>query len=206
MWTDGGAPYIAALVVVDSSHPFGTARATHVVHFYSDDAELIGSVADFLAPAFDAEHGVLVVATDRHRLDLRAELRMRGIDLAAAEKFGRALGLDASATLRTILRAGSLDRDAFERVIGGAIDKVGAGSGQTRVYGELVSLLWLRGDAHGAVALEDAWNDLLARRGITLLCGYPSRVLGERARPELLRAITGAHGQISPLGDVRPRV
>lgn len=197
-------------MVVDESYPADAARGqrrrAHVVHFYSDDAQLIGNVADFLAPAFDAEQGVLVVATDRHRLDLRAELRMRGIDLTAAETSGRALGLDASATLRTTLRAGSLDLEAFERVIGGAIDRVSAGSGQARVYGELVSLLWLRGDPHGAVAMEEAWNELLARRGVALLCGYPSRVLAERSRPELVRAITGAHGQISPSEDLRPRV
>lgn len=210
MPADGDAAYSPPVLVVeersDPDPSRGDAQRAHALRFYADDAQLVGEIADFLAPAFDAEHGVLVVATDRHRLDLRSELRMRGIDVASAERSGRSLGLDASSTLRRVLRGGALDLAAFERVIGGAIDKVSAGSGQARVYGEMVSLLWLRGDPHGAVAMEDAWNRLLSRRGAALLCAYPARVLAERSRLELLLEITGAHGQIPPIEGLYPRV
>ena len=40
------------------------------------------------------------------------------------------------------------------------------------IYGEMVGLLWDRGQAVAAMRLEDFWNELAMDLPFTLLCGY----------------------------------
>jgi len=40
------------------------------------------------------------------------------------------------------------------------------------VYGEMVDVLWRRGDTRAAIQLEMLWNDLANRHDFSLLCGY----------------------------------
>ena len=41
-----------------------------------------------------------------------------------------------------------------------------------RAYGEMVDVLWRRGEKSAALRLEELWNELQARRSFTLLCAY----------------------------------
>lgn len=184
-----------------SDNARAASKSAHALQFYSDDAQLAGRVAEFLIPAFDAGEGVLVIASPEHRSHLRDELGTRGITIGAAEAAGRFLALDARATLRKFLRDGALDPALFEKVIGGALDRVCASGASARVYSEMVSLLWLRGDPDAPLALEQIWNEMHERRGFTQLCGYPARIFGE-PNSGLLARIANAHGKVAPVEGV----
>lgn len=210
MLKDCQVSYCSTVVTVDERSSADQARAprktAHAVQFYSDDAQLISRVAQFLKPAFDADEGVLVVATKPHRAHLRSLLLERDIDVGSAEASGRFVALDARATLESFLRDGRPDPDLFEKSVGSALDRVLANAAHVRVYGEMVSLLWMRGDPRAALALEHLWNEASARRPFTLLCGYPARVFADAANREVVAAIASAHSRVAPVEGFGVRV
>ncbi|HSJ96142.1 MAG TPA: MEDS domain-containing protein [Myxococcota bacterium] len=68
---------------------------------------------------------------------------------------------------------GSPDEARFERVIGELIERARAGGRRVRAIGELVALLWARGNQSAAVHLEYLWNRMLKARRFPLFCAYP---------------------------------
>jgi hypothetical protein len=144
----------------------------HVVQFYGHDAELAERVADYLLGALEHGGAAIVIATQAHRHEFEARLTRAGADLAAARQSGAYLALDARQVLREFMTADRLDRAAFDRVVGGLIDRAGAGGREVRAYGEMVALLWDDGLVNDAAQLEEMWNELGRRHSFSLFCGY----------------------------------
>src|SRR5919109_3492914 len=134
----------------------------HAVQFYSDDTRLCLSVADFLADGLAAGQPTVVVATRDHRERLFDELTARRFDLTNLVQAGTLLVLDAQETLDKFMVDGHPDPAAFKEVVGAAIDRVCWFSGESvvRAYGEMVDVLWRRGESEAAIKLELLWNDL----------------------------------------------
>ena len=78
---------------------------------------------------------------------------------------------DAAETLESLLFNGMPDRQLFQSVVGTLVTKL-ASEGPLSIYGEMVSLLWQRGDVMAAMRLEGLWNELGAGTEFSLLCGY----------------------------------
>lgn len=145
----------------------------HVVQFYGHDRELAERVSDYLRGALDGGGVAIVIATPGHRSEFEARLARAGADLAAARADGRYLTLDAGETLREILADGTtLDRAAFDRVIGSPFRQAAATGRPVRAYGELVALLWDDGLVNAAAQLEELWNDFSRTQAFTLFSGY----------------------------------
>jgi hypothetical protein len=66
------------------------------------------------------------------------------------------------------------DQRAFEKCVGRTIDDLLQASPSTvvRAYGEIVDVLWKKGQPEAAIRLELMWNQLVATRRLALLCGY----------------------------------
>ena len=155
----------------------GNLNAGHVVQFYAHEEELSDRVAGYLLGALNQDGVAIVIATQAHRQAFEARLTDAGADLAGAVRSGGYLALEASQTADAFVRDGRLDRDGFERMIGGLIGQAGRGgsrAGPVRAYGEAVSVLWDAGLVSAAVELEQLWDDLVRRHSFSLLCGYPA--------------------------------
>jgi MEDS: MEthanogen/methylotroph, DcmR Sensory domain/Histidine kinase-like ATPase domain len=155
----------------------GNLNAGHVVQFYAHEEELSDRVAGYLLGALNRDGVAIVIATQAHRQAFEARLTDAGADLAEAVRSGAYLALEARQTADAFVRDGRLDRDGFERMIGGLIgqaDRGGSGAGPVRAYGEMVSVLWDAGLVSAAVELEQLWDDLAGRHSFSLLCGYPA--------------------------------
>jgi uncharacterized protein len=82
--------------------------------------------------------------------------------------------LDADDTLAAFMVDGMPDQHRFrdtlvpviERACGGRRDCV------VRAYGEMVDVLWKRGQTVAATRLETLWNMLANSHAFSLLCGY----------------------------------
>lgn len=137
----------------------------HAVTFFASAADLAAVVHPFVAAGLDAGEPALLVVRPEHR-------GLAGTD-------DRIVELDAAETLARCSRDGRVDAGAFEATIGGLLaDLRERGASVPRVYGEMVGVLWERGEVQEALALEDLWNDLGARQPFRLLCGYPSTLQG----------------------------
>jgi hypothetical protein len=146
----------------------------HAVQFYSDDARLCMSVADFLADGIAASQPTIIVATPDHRERIVGELSARRFDVTKLVQSGTVQVLDAEDTLDKFMVGGKPDPAAFKEVVGAAIDRVCwfSGEGVVRAYGEMVDVLWRRGQCEAAIQLELLWNDLAKQYSFSLLCGY----------------------------------
>lgn len=141
--------------------------ARHGVYFYDSDDEIVSAMADAFAPAMEAGGLILLVATPDHVEAVETELRRRGLSPDPRSY----LAFDASDTLRSVMVRGLPDRARFETVVGTLVEELSF-RGPLCVYGEMVNLLWERGQVGAALRLEAFCNDLGTRFDYSLLCGY----------------------------------
>jgi anti-sigma regulatory factor (Ser/Thr protein kinase) len=131
------------------------------VQFYETDAELIARAGEYLTRS----EAAVVIATEAHRTAFAETLPHRD-DI---------VWLDAQGTLERLMPNGAgLDPAAFDEVVGDLIRGLAAPGRPVRAFGEMVALLWQRGDVAGALELETLWNELLTRVPFSLYCAYPS--------------------------------
>ena len=101
--------------------------------------------------------------------------------MQAAKASGLYLPLDADVTVNRLSVAGRPNRRKFEQVVGTPVAEALARYGGVRAYGEMVSLLWMRGQQEAALELEELWNELIGYDPIALLCGYAAQGFPEGA-------------------------
>lgn len=170
----------------------------HLVGFYESEAFLVHSVARFVAPALRVGDRVIVVETPDHRDQLTDALEVAGVDVDRADREGQLLAVDADELLASFMVAGSPEPACFAARVGELIDQAAAGGGTVRVHGEMVALLWARGEVGAALALEDLWNDVLASHPCALLCTYPMGGFDDEEASEAFRTVCDQHAAVLP--------
>ena len=180
-------------------HHAVTATATpapHLVRFYEDDDLLATAVGTFLSDGLSAGDVLTVIATEPHKLAFQERLQSEGLDIESACASGQLAFLDAHETLARFMRGGEPDRDLFEAHVGALIaERAAAANGaRLRAYGEMVDVLWKRGERKAAVRLEELWNDLQTRHSFTLLCAYAMGSFYKE--PAALHGVCGLHTQV----------
>lgn len=158
----------------------------HGVHVYGDAGELVESVRRFLEAGFAAGRPGLVIATPAHRA---------AIDAVLDAPAGLLTSLDAEEALATFMVDGMPSAERFEAVVGGIVDELALRfPGVTiRAFGEMVDILWQRGERDAALALEGLWNELARTRAFALLCGYRLDIFDVDVQREALPDIFAAH-------------
>jgi hypothetical protein len=146
----------------------------HTVQFYGDETELFKTIGLFLSEGLIAGQPAIVIATPDHNTAIQDALSAHLIDVARARHLGDLVMLDAEDTLGTFMHNGIPDTILFQRQVGAHMEQTVRGRGQTslRAYGEMVDVLWRRGQADAAIRLEVLWNDLATMYSFSLLCGY----------------------------------
>jgi PAS domain S-box-containing protein len=168
---------IQASDIIESARTEPAAKGAppaHLVQFYETDEILVPAVAKFLGEGLGAGDALTVIATEPHRHAFQRHLESEGFDLESAVASGQLAFLDADETLAKFMREGQPDRELFESEVGGLIARraLAASGAPMRAYGEMVDVLWKRGDRTAAIRLEELWNDLQSRYAFTLLCAY----------------------------------
>lgn len=152
----------------------GSERTDHFVEFYDDDRSLVGSVATFVSVGIGLGEAAIVIGEAAHVKAIETELS-RSIDLDRARAWRQYLSLDAAATLERFMEGGMPDPTRFEAVVTDMIEQVFTGERKLRIFGEMVGILWRKGNVQGAIALEDLWNGFIAKHPFRLFCAYPAR-------------------------------
>jgi signal transduction histidine kinase len=179
---------------------YAAADPTHVVQFYDTETYLAAAVADYLAGGLRSGQPVLVVATPEHRDAFSIRLKAKGLDVDRARASGQLIVLDAGETLSTFMSGSVPDAHRFRSVIGGVLAKAVCGTNHsiTRVYGEMVDILWKEGNAEGAIRLEELWNDLASTHSFSLLCAYSMSNFSREADSPGFEAICRQHLHVIP--------
>ena len=147
--------------------------ADHFVQFYRQDSHLVGEVADFMAAGLRSVEGAVIIGSPVHREAIEHQLQARGIDLAAARVRKQYVALDAEETLARFMVDRVPDEALFMHVVGGVVTRMASAGFRVRAFGEMVAVLWGRGEQEGALKLEQLWNRLGRSRRFALFCAYP---------------------------------
>jgi CheY-like chemotaxis protein len=154
------------------------ALRVHAVCFYEDVPSLARTVGSFIGAGLAIDQPAVLIARRAHGDAIVEQMSAMALDPRKRMEQGELVMLDADEMLSRFMVDGMPDRSRFEDTIGPIMD-VAAGSGQrsVRAYGEMVDLLWNDHKA-AAVSLEVLWNQLVAQRKLSLLCGYRLEGIG----------------------------
>jgi PAS domain-containing protein len=72
---------------------------------------------------------------------------------------------------------------------------------RVRAFGEMVAVLWEKGNREGALQLERLWNEILRQRSLSLFCAYPLRAFGGESAAQHFLEICGEHEHVLPSED-----
>jgi len=164
----------------------------HVVQLYDNENVLIATLADFATGGFKCGSSVVVIATEDHLAKLDEELLSFGFDLEYLMAFDQYIRLDAEQTLAKFMVNGSPDEKYFLETIKPIIERARKNGRQVRAFGEMVALLWARGNNKATLHLEALWNKFFEEQTFCLFCAYPKSVFENDPRAAVMH-ICGAH-------------
>lgn len=145
----------------------------HLVQFYQDDHVFLDTLEGFVSGGLRAGDGVIVIATESHLSNLESRLRARRHDFDGALSSEQYIPLVASDVLDQFMVNRWPDETAFERVVSQLLVRAKGPGRKIRAFGEMVAVLWARGDQGATVRLEYLWHRLCEEHGFSLFCAYP---------------------------------
>jgi hypothetical protein len=160
----------------------------HTLIFYEDDSALLDGLSRSICSAICSGNSALVVATAAHHHGLVPFLRQHCPNANAAIIEGRFFLLDAEETLSRIMVNGELDPERCISVMGNYIAMLSAAARgpepKVFAFGELVSILWERGNQAAALHLELLCRQLVEHSPLLqLCCGYPLHLFPSDTAP-----------------------
>jgi len=175
----------------------------HTVQLYSDLEFLCRAVSHYTATGLQRGEAVILVATPPHQDRFLRELARGGFDVPALTARGQLTLLDAADTLSRLTRNGRPDGNLFRPLIGGVIDRARSVGRfpRVRAFGEMVNLLWERGEFPAAMRLEELWNELGTMRAFALHCAYAMDNFEPEAHGCALGDVHHAHTHLIPVED-----
>ena len=181
----------------------GPSGGDHFVQLYKDEAFLFEAVTAYAATGLRRGEGVVIIATPSHRAVFVQQLEHRGAAAEEALQRGQLLLLDADETLARFTTGGMPEWQSFRTLIGGVIAKLRLEYPTVRAYGEMVDLLWQRGEREAAIRLEEFWNDLAGLQTFSLLCAYYMDNLEQAAYSGPLDCICRVHSHLIAVRDYK---
>ncbi len=150
------------------------ACSEHLAEFYADDDELLDTLTHFVGDGLDAGESAIVIATLEHLRALRHRLERANVDLMRAMLEDRYIPLDASVALTSFMVNAWPDDQLFADFVGNLLARASLQNRRVRTFGEMVALLWAKGQEAATVQLERLWNRACENHTLSLLCAYPT--------------------------------
>lgn len=174
-------------------HPCG---GEHFVQVYRDQAFLSSAVGEYIGTGLAQGDGAIIIAGPEHRAAF-----LETIQPGDALQRGQLVLLDAEETLgRFHPASGTPDWQAFHALVGGLIAKMRLDYPAVRAYGEMVDVLWQRGEREAAIRLEEFWNELAKLQTFSLLCAYRMDHLDPQSYGAL-ECVCKVHTHLIPAAD-----
>jgi len=169
----------------------------HFAQLHRDPQALTDAVTLYLQTGLRRGNGVVLFATPIHTDLFLTRLREDGLDQGTFIKSGQLELHDAELSLRKLMQHDMPDWEDFRRSVGAVFERVRAfGRGTTRVYCEMVNVLWQEGKQEAAIRLEEYWNELARLYPFSLFCSYMLDVHHEHSYNGPLEEIGRTHSDI----------
>ena len=190
--------YMATDIHINSTGPktfWGEiAPCQHIVQLYEDDGVFLDTLWGFVGGGLRVGDGVIVIATAELVKALEARLSSF-LDLRLRKSQDQYIPLEAEPTLSRFMRNGWPDEELFGELVSDLLTRARGDGRHVRAFGEMVALLWARGEQGATVRLEHLWHQFCQAQSFSLLCSYPRAGFTKDASASL-RAICQAHSSL----------
>jgi hypothetical protein len=168
-----------------------------MVQLYSDSEFLVEAVVQYLGAGLRSGEAAIIIARPEHRARF-----VCGFERARLYPSPALHLLDADTTLSLFMADGMPEWTAFHRAVGGKIAELRLQYPTVRAYGEMVDILWQRGEQQAATRLEEFWNELGKLQTFSLLCAYGIDPLAaESYGGGAIEAVCKCHTHLIPARD-----
>jgi hypothetical protein len=175
----------------------------HIVQLYQDQQFLNRAVCRFAASAIANGEGVILVPTVAHWEAFRPRLEAEGVDVAAAQEGGQLTIVDADELLPQFMRDAMPDAPVFLGLAEEVISKARGGGRYSKVrwWGEMVNVLWERGDVAASMELEDQFDRLAHEHEIAIFCSFVMDNFNGQVHSRMLPRLGKNHSHLIPVED-----
>jgi MEDS: MEthanogen/methylotroph, DcmR Sensory domain len=175
----------------------------HIVQLYQEQNFLNRAVCRFAHAGFAKGEGVILVSTLPHWNSIGARLEAEGVDVEAARKRGQLTVVDADELLPTFMRDAMPDPPVFNGAFGDVVGQARAAGRyqKVRVWGEMVNVLWERGDVAASMNLEDLFDQLGKKRDIAIFCSFLMDNFNGDVHAHMLPRLGTNHSHLIPVED-----
>jgi hypothetical protein len=175
----------------------------HIVQLYQDQDFLNRAVCRFAAAALANGEAVILVPTLAHWSAFRPRLEAEGVNVKDAQSRGQLTVVDADELLPRFMHEAMPDAPVF---LGLAADVVararGAGSyPKVRWWGEMVNVLWERGEVAASMNLEDLFDQLAHERDVAIFCSFLMDNFNGEVHTRMLPRLGENHSHLIPVED-----
>lgn len=175
----------------------------HVVQLYQDQDFLNRAVCRFAGAALANGEGVILVPTVQHWDAFRPRLEAEGVDVKAAQASGQLSIVDSDELLPRFMQKALPDGPMFLGLAGEIIARTrGAGRfPKVRWWGEMVNVLWERGDVAASMNLEDLFDRVAHEQDIAIFCSFLMDNFDGEIHTHMLPRLGENHSHLIPVED-----
>jgi hypothetical protein len=175
----------------------------HVVQLYQDPDFLNRAVCRFAGAALANGEGLILVPTVAHWNAFRPRLEAEGIDVKSAQDSGQLSIVDADELLPRFMQKALPDGPMFLGLAGEIVARTrGAGRfANVRWWGEMVNVLWERGDVAASMNLEDLFDRVAHEQNIAIFCSFLMDNFNGEIHTHMLPRLGENHSHLIPVED-----
>jgi hypothetical protein len=181
----------------------GAVPRDHIVQLYQDEEFLGRAVCRFAAAALAHGEGLILVPTAAHWDAFRPRLEAEGVDIKAAQDQGQLTVIDGDELLPEFMRGAMPEAPVFLGLAGDVIarSRGNARYPKVRWWGEMVNILWERGNVAGSMALEDLFHHLATEQDIAIFCSFIMDNFDGDVHAKMLPRLSQNHSHLIPVED-----
>jgi MEDS: MEthanogen/methylotroph, DcmR Sensory domain len=175
----------------------------HIVQLYQDQEFLNRAVCRFAAAALANGEGVILVPTIAHWDAFCPRLEAEGVDVKAAQNRGQLSIVDADNLLPDFMRDAMPDAPLFLGLAADVIARARDDGRYPRVrwWGEMVNILWERGEVAASMNLEDLFDQLAHKHDISIFCSFLMDNFNGDVHARMLPRLGENHSHLIPVED-----
>lgn len=175
----------------------------HIVQLYQDQKFLNAAVCRFAAAALANGEAVILVPTPDHWNAFRPRLEAQGVDVETVQGRGQLTVVDADELLPTFMRDAMPDAPVFLGLAADVIARTRTGGGYPKVrwWGEMVNVLWERGDVAASMNLEDLFDQLAHEQDLAIFCSFLMDNFDGEVHARMLPRLGENHSHLIPVED-----
>ena len=179
------------------------APSDHIVQLYQDQDFLNRAVCRFAGAALASGEGIILVPTLTHWSAIRPRLEAEGVDVEAARERGQLTVVDADEFLPRFMRDAMPESPVFLGLAADVIGRARAGGRYARVrwWGEMVNILWERGDVAASMHLEDLFDQLARKHDVAIFCLFLMDNFNGDVHAHVLPRLGTNHSHLIPVDD-----